>query len=48
MRINEVNLEKVENGTIVKYWEEGEQKTKVFTDQKKLFEFLKKVLGKEK
>lgn len=44
MKVTEINIEKVENGTVVKYWDDGIEKTKVFNDNKKLSEFVKKQL----
>jgi len=44
MKVTEINIEKVENGTVVRYWDDGVEKTKVFNDYKRLFEFVKKQL----
>lgn len=42
MNIDTIKIEKVENGVVVEYWEEAEQKKKAFIDLKKLIEFIKK------
>ncbi len=44
MKITEINIDKVENGVVVRYWDAGIEKTKVFNDNKKLFEFVRKQL----
>lgn len=45
MKVTEINIEKAENGIIVRYWEEGIEKIRVFNENKKLFEFVKKQLS---
>jgi len=44
MKVTQITIEKAENGTIVRYWDDGIEKIQVFNDDKKLFAFLKKQL----
>jgi len=44
MKVIQITIEKAENGTIVRYWNDGIEKTQVFNDNKKLLEFIKKQL----
>lgn len=42
MNIDTIKIEKVENGVVVEFWEDGEPRKKAFIDLKKLIEFIKK------